>query len=60
MNGRWFFVDGVLTQLTGSHDDIVDETRELRANGSTVKAARPPKPISSREIARASSHRRRR
>ena len=59
MNGRWFFVDGRLTQLFGDHDDIVDQQRELVADGHTVKAARTPKPISSREIAsRAASHRR--
>lgn len=59
MSGQWFFVDGRLTQLHGDHDDIIDQTRELRADGHTVKAARTPRPISSREIAsRAASHRR--
>ena len=59
MSGRWFFVDGRLTQLHGDHDDIVDQTRELRSNGHTVTAARPPKSITSREIA-AHQHQRRR
>lgn len=58
MNGRWFFVDGRLTELHGSHDDIVDQTRELVADGHRVKAARTPKTITSREIA-ARQHQRR-
>lgn len=60
MNGRWFFVDGRLTRLTGDHDSIVDTTRELRADGHVVKAAKTPHTITSRDIARASSHSRRR
>lgn len=60
MNGRWFVVDGDLRQLTGSHDEIVDQTRELRADGHVVKAARTPKSITSREIAARQHQRRRR
>jgi len=59
MNGRWFFVDGRLTELTGDHDDVIEQTRELRADGHTVNAARTPRPITSREIA-AKQHQRRR
>lgn len=59
MSGRWFFVDGRLTQLHGDHNDIIEQQRELVADGHTVKAARTPKSISSREIAgRAAQHRR--
>jgi len=60
MSGRWFFVDGRLVELRGDHDDVIEQVRELRSYGSTVKAARTPKAISSREIAsRAAQHRRR-
>ena len=59
MNGRWFFVDGRLTELHGSHEDVVEQQRELRADGHTVKAARTQKTLTSREIA-AHQHQRRR
>ena len=58
MSGRWFYVDGRLTQLHGDHDDIVDQTRELRADGHTVRAAKTPQALTPRVIAKASQHKR--
>jgi hypothetical protein len=56
--GQWFYVDGRLTEMRGTHDEIIEQQRELRADGHTVKQARKPRPISPRSIAIASSHRR--
>ena len=58
MSRQWFYVDGRLTEMSGTHDEIVEQQRELVADGHTVKQARAPKPISPRSMARASSHRR--
>lgn len=55
---QWFYVDGRLVSFSGTHDDIVDQTRELRADGRTVKQARAPKVLSPRVIAIAAQHRR--
>lgn len=55
---QWYYVDGRLTEMRGSHDDILDELRELRADGRKVKQARTPRPITPRTMATASSHRR--
>lgn len=58
MSGQWFYVDGRMTRIDGSHDDVIERMRELRADGHTVKQARQPKPLTPRVIARASAHRR--
>ena len=55
---QWFFVDGRLVSFSGSHADIVEQTRELRADGSTVKQAKAPKVLSPRILAKAAAHRR--
>jgi hypothetical protein len=61
MSGRWFVVDGRMVQLHGDHDDIIEQQRELVSDGHTVKAARRPSTITSRDLAsKASQHRRRR
>jgi hypothetical protein len=56
--GRWFYVDGRLTRIVGDHDDINDQTRELRADGHVVRSAPTPKVITPRLLAKAAAHRR--
>lgn len=60
MSGRWFVVDGHMRQLHGDHDDIIEQTRELRADGHTVKAAKAPRSITSRDLVAAQHSKRRR
>ena len=57
---RWFVVAGRMVQLHGDHDDIIEQQRELRAEGHTVKAAKVPHSITSRDIAAAQHTKRRR
>lgn len=56
MNGRWFFIDGVLTELRGSDQSIREELREY-GKGVTVRPARPPIKADPAQV-RASTHRR--
>lgn len=53
---RWFYVDGVLSRITGRDADIIETIREQVRAGHTIKAARPPAPIAPRGYATASSH----
>jgi hypothetical protein len=55
---QFYFVNGKFTTLSGTHDEILDRIRELRADGATVKQAKEPRYITPRTMARASSHRR--
>jgi hypothetical protein len=56
MNGRWFVVDGVLTEIRGSESSIREQIAELRREHSTVKPARAPM-VSSPAQVRAATHR---
>lgn len=53
---RWFYVDGVLSRITGPDADIETAIRKATKEGHTIKAARPPAPIAPRGYATASSH----
>jgi hypothetical protein len=57
MNGRWFYVDGVLTEIRGSEQSIREQVAELRREHSRVKPARAPHVVSPAEV-RAATHRR--
>lgn len=57
MNGRWFYVDGVLTEIRGSEQSVRDQVRELEREHSRVKPARAPQAITPAEV-RAATHRR--
>jgi hypothetical protein len=59
MSTMWFVIDGKRASVSGQHADIIEKIRELRADGHSIKAARPPKPIGPRGYAIASSHVRR-
>jgi len=50
MNGRWFFVDGVLTEIRGSEATIREQVRELEAERSRVRPARAPRQVSTAEV----------
>jgi hypothetical protein len=57
MNGRWFYVDGVLTEIRGSESSIREQVSELEREHSRVKPARAPRVVTAAEV-RAAGHRR--
>ena len=55
----WFYINGRLTRLTGTQDEVFAALVALRDANVPVKAARPPAPITPRTYAMASAHVRR-
>lgn len=61
MTGRWFYVDGVLTEIRGSEAVVKERVRELQAAHSSVRPVAMDGLRNGQTIGdpfRASSHRR--